>query len=178
MMKKEYGRYVTPELAEHMAGKELKICHACQKSTIIGLPLHFFFPSLALRCSAAMDEPLRWGCEGASLLVSSMAATTGTQGWSMDVLSTVHLCFFLVTGEAAQGCIPVLWGAWTRTWSWWVWCSILVSLQRCCFLQIMVAKVYRTLGFCPALRLWHLCDFQCCQQPTLVHFSFVIAYSL
>ena len=44
-MKKEYGRYVTPELAEHMAGKELKICHACQKSTIIGLPLHFFFPS-------------------------------------------------------------------------------------------------------------------------------------
>ena len=117
MMKKEYGRYVTPELAEHMAGKELKICHACQKSTIIGLPLHFFFPSLALRCSAAMDEPLRWGCEGASLLVSSMAATTGTQGWSKDVVSTVHLCFFLVTGEAAQGCIPVLWGAWTRTWS-------------------------------------------------------------
>ena len=56
-------------------------------------------------------------------------------------------------------------GCGAQSWSWWVWCSILVSLQRCCFLQILVAKVYRTLGFCPALRLWHLLDFQCCQQP-------------
>ena len=122
MMKQKYGRYVTPELAEHMAGEELKTCQVCQTNHSVRF---YFFHFRALRCSAAVDKPLRWGCERAPLLVSSMAAATGTQGQSMDVSSTVPLCFLLATGEAAQGCIPVLWGAWARTGSRWVWHSIL-----------------------------------------------------